>query len=56
MVACVLKKNAETIDKLAIQKFVGLPKDPDGPVYQENTSDNPLLRRITYCTGKFPVR
>lgn len=50
----VLKKNAETIDRLAIQKFVGLPKDPDTPVCQENTSDNPLLRRITYCKGDFP--
>lgn len=49
-----LKKSTEVIDQLAIQKFVALPKDPNAPVYQEDTAENPLLKRITYCKGDFP--
>lgn len=49
-----LKKSAETIDRLAIQRFVSLPEDPDAPVFQPDGSEDPLLRRITYCKGNFP--
>lgn len=49
-----LKKNTEVIDRLAIQKFVALLKDSDAPVYQEDASENPLLKRISYSKGDFP--